>query len=166
MNFKIMNKQRKFVLISVTAGIISMFLPWVRISVFGFSKSLNGLHDSGILVFLCFAVAGVIACLGDQSKNLNNSMWMVTLISAAIALIIIIWDLIDASSGLYGSFLSFGIYLAGLSAIGVLLSAFIFRSATDTIKKGFENLRNEISSRIKNTTDNTNSKDSENINNP
>lgn len=98
-------------------------------------------------------------------------MWMVTLISAAIALIIIIWDLIDATSSLYGSFLSFGIYLAGLSAIGVFLSAFIFRSSTDNIKDGFENLKNDISSRIKNTsshntTDNTNPKNSGNINNP
>ena len=172
MNFQTMNKQRKFVLISAAAGVISMFLPWVRISVFGFSQSQNGLHDSGILVFLCFAITGIIACVGDQSKNLNNSLWMVTLIASAIALIIIIWDLIDASSSLYGSFLSFGIYLAGLSAIGVLLSAFIFRSATDNIKEGFENLRNDISSRIKNTSshnttdNNTNSKDAENINNP
>lgn len=37
MNFQTMNKQRKFVLIPAAAGIISMFLPWVRISVFGFS---------------------------------------------------------------------------------------------------------------------------------
>ena|SRR5258706_14315774 len=172
MNFQTMSKQRKFVLISAAAGVISMFLPWVRISIFGFSQSQNGLHNSGILVFLCFAIAGVIACVGDQSKNLNNSMWMVTLIASAVALIIIIWDLIDASSSLYGSYLSFGIYIAGLSAIGVLLSAFIFRSATDNIRDGFESLKKDINSRIRDTssdniTDNTNpnQKDSENSNN-
>jgi len=67
MNFQTMNKQRKFVLIAAAVGIISMFLPWI--SFFGFS--INGMHGSGIVVFLCFAVSGIISLLGDQTKNLE-----------------------------------------------------------------------------------------------
>jgi hypothetical protein len=54
----------------------------------------------------------------------------------------------------------------------VLVSAFIFRSATDNIRDGFESLKKDINSRIKNTsshntTDNNNNpKETENINNP
>ena len=33
MNFQTMNKQRKFVLIAAAVGVISMFLPWVSVSV-------------------------------------------------------------------------------------------------------------------------------------
>jgi hypothetical protein len=63
MNFQTMNKQRKFVLIAAGVGIISMFLPWVSVSVLGFSQTVNGMHDKGILVFLCFSASVIIAYL-------------------------------------------------------------------------------------------------------
>ena len=85
MNFQTMNKQRKFVLIAAAIGVISMFLPWISVSVLGYSQSVNGMHDKGILVFLCFAASGIIAYLGDQTKNLDKTMWTVTLLAGAIA---------------------------------------------------------------------------------
>ena len=116
MNFQTMNKQRKFVLIAAAVGIISMFLPWI--SFFGFS--INGMHGSGIVVFLCFAVSGIIALLGDQTKNLEKTMWGITLIAGAIALLIILYFLIDSgNNNPFGSVtgFSFGFYLSGLAAI-------------------------------------------------
>ena len=151
MNFQTMSKQRKFVLMAAAVGIISMFLPWVRISVFGFSQTVNGLHGVGVLVFLCFVVVGIIAYFGDQTKNLDKTMWMITLVCGTLATLIIIWNIIDASGSIMGSFLSFGIYLAGLAALGVLLSAFLLRSPTDTIKDGFESLKKDINNKIKTT---------------
>ena len=151
MNFQTMGKQRKFVLIAAAIGIISMFLPWVRISLFGFSQTVNGLHGIGVLVFLCFAVAGIIAYLGDQTKNLDKTMWLITLVCGTLATLIIIWNIIDASRSIMGSFLSFGVYLAGLAALGVTLSAFLLRSPTDTIKDSFESLKKDINNKIKTT---------------
>jgi len=133
MNFETMSKQRKFVLIASVVGIISMFLPWFRF----FGYRVSGMHGIGILVFLCFVVAGAIAYMGDQTKNLDKTMWLVTLISGALATLIIIGRIIDASGSIIG-FLSLGIYLAGLAAIGVLLSAYLLRSPTDNIKDSFE----------------------------
>jgi hypothetical protein len=149
MNFQTMSKQRKFVLILSAIGVISMFLPWVRVSVFGFSQSVNGIHGVGIVVFLCFVVAAITAYIGDQTKNLDKSTWLIVLVCGALATIIVLWNIIDASSGIMGSFLGFGIYLSGLAAIAVLLSAFLLRSPADNIKDSFESLKNDINRKMK-----------------
>lgn len=152
MNFQTMNKQRKFVLISAAVGFISMFLPWVSISMLGYSQSVNGMHDKGILVFICFVVSGVIAYLGDQTKNLDKTMWSVTLLAGAIALLVIIWFYSQISSSFMGSSMTgFGIYISALAAIGILASAYMFRSPGDNIKDGFNSMKNDIESKIGNT---------------
>ena len=149
MNFKTMSKQRKFVLISAAVGFISMFLPWVSISMLGSSQSVNGMHDKGILVFICFVVSGIIAYLGDQTKNLDKTMWGVTLLAGAIALLFVIWFYSQISNSFMGaSFVGFGIYIAGLAAIGILASAYLFRSPTDNIKDSFNTLKKDIENKI------------------
>lgn len=152
MNFQTMSKQRKFVLISATAGFISMFLPWVSISMFGYSQSVNGMHDKGILVFLCFVACGVIAYLGDQTKNLDKTMWTITLVAGAVALLVIIWFYSQATNSIMGSsMIGFGVYIAALAAIGVLGSAYMFKSPTDNIKDGFNSIKKELESKMGNS---------------
>jgi hypothetical protein len=147
MNFQAMSKQRKFILIAAAVGFISMFLPWFDLIV----ASINGMHDKGILVFICFVVAGVTAYLGDQTKPLEKTTWFIALISGALATILMLWFLIETSSDYGGiSFLSFGFYLALLSAAGVLLSAYLFRSPGDDIKSGFDSLKGSIEQKTKN----------------
>jgi len=155
MNFQTMNKQRKFVLIASAIGIISMFLPWISVSIFGYTQSQNGMHDLGILVFICFLVSAAIAYLGDQTKNLDKNMWGITLAAGAIALISTIGFYFKASDSIMGSSLvGFGLYIGGLAAIGVLASAYMFRSATDNLKDTFNTMKKNIESKI-NTHDNT-----------
>jgi len=155
MNFQTMNKQRKFVLIAAAIGIFSMFLPWITF----FGSTINGMHGSGIVVFLCFVVSGIISLLGDQTKNLEQTMWGITLIAGTIALLIILYLLIDSSG--YDNFLgsvigfSFGFYLSGLAAIGVLFSAYIFRSPTDTIKDSFNSMKKNIENKISHSDNST-----------
>lgn len=147
-----MSKQRKFILISAAVGFISMFLPWASISMFGYSQSVNGMHDKGILVFICFVACGVIAYLGDQTKNLDKTMWAVTLLAGAIALLFIIWYYSQITGSVMGSSMTgFGIYISALAAIGVLASAYLFRSPTDNLKDGFNSMKNDIESKIGNT---------------
>lgn len=155
MNFQTMSKQRKFVLIAALAGVIGMFLPWYSYSIFGAKGSINGMHGNGILVFICFVVAGVMAYLGDQTKNMASTSWIVTLISGALAVIIVGWNIIKSSDYGLGSSMSFGIYLAAIAAVGVVASAFLFRSPEDNIKGGFDSLKKDFSSRVNNP--NTNS---------
>ena len=148
MNFQTMNKQRKFILIAAAVGFIAMFLPWVRISFFGMSSSVNGMHGSGILVFLCFIGAGVVAFLGDQTKNLDKTFWFIALACGALASLIMVWNLIDVMGGGM-SYLSIGFYLAVLAAVGVLLAAYIYRNPSDSIKGGFDSLKHDIEEKTK-----------------
>ena len=148
MNFQTMNQQRKSILIAAVVGIISMFLPWVRISFFGISTSANGMHGSGILVFLCFIGAGVVAFLGEQTKNLDKTFWFIALACGALASLIMVWNLIDVMGGGM-SFLSIGFYLAVLAAVAVLLAAYIYRNPSDSIKSGFDSLKHDIQEKTK-----------------
>jgi uncharacterized membrane protein len=144
MNFQTMNKQRKFILIAAAIGVVAMFLPWVSF----FGISVNGMHGEGFLVFLCFAGAGVVAFLGDQTKSLDKTFWFVALACGALASLIMIIDFLRALD-ILGAF-SIGFYLAILAAIGVLASAYMFRSPGDSIKGGFDSLKNDIEKKADN----------------
>lgn len=152
MNFQTMNRQRKFVLISAAVGFISMFLPWVSISMLGYSQSVNGMHDKGILVFLCFVASGVIAYLGDQTKHLEKTMWTVTLLAGAIALLFIIWFYSQISDSVMGSsMVGYGLYIAVIAAIGILGSAYLFRSPADNLHDGINSVKKDIQNKMSNT---------------
>src|SRR5437868_4442300 len=128
MNFQTMSKQRKFVLIAAAVGVISMFLPWISISVLGFTQSENGMHDIGILAFLCFIVSGVIAYMGDHTKSLDKNTWGIVLIAGILALLSAIWFYHKATDSIMGtSLVGFGLYISIVAAIGVLAAAYLFR---------------------------------------
>jgi len=149
MNFQTMNKQRKFILIAALAGIIAMFLPWV--SVFGFSS--NGMHGSGIVVFLCFIGAGVVAYLGDQTKTLDKTYWFVALACGGLATLITVINFLRGIEAI--SYYGIGFYAATAASIAVLAAAYVYRSPGDSIKSGFDSLKNDIEKKADNTT-NTN----------
>lgn len=154
MNFNLMTKQRKFLLISSAVGFVSMFLPWVSISMFGYTQSANGMHKEGIVVFLCFVTTGVIAYIEDQKKNLDKTMWTVTLLAGAIALLFTLWYYSQITTQLTGAaFVGFGLYIAAIAAIGILVSAYVFRSPTDNLKEGFDTLRNNIKTKLSSSDD-------------
>lgn len=156
MNFQTMNKQRKFILIAAVIGVISMFLPWISVSMLGESETVNGMHGKGVLVFLCFAIAGAIAYLGDQTTNLDKTMWGVTLLAGIVALLFMIWFYSDTSGSFMGaSFIGFGFYISALASVGILLSAYMFRSPTDNIKDSFNTMKKDLESKI-NTPSNPN----------
>lgn len=158
MNFQTMSKQRKAILIAAAVGIVSMFLPWISISlgVFG-GGSINGMHGSGILVFLCFVVAGVLAYTGDQTTNLPQTSWMITLVAGAIAALIMVINFFDASGSGGSSFLGVGFYGDLLASIAVVVCAFIFRTAGQSLQSGFDSLKGDLGRRMNaNTTTATN----------
>lgn len=156
MNFNLMSKQRKFLLISSAVGFISMFLPWVSISMFGYTQSANGMHKEGVVVFLCFVVTGVIAYIHDQQKNLDKTMWTVTLLAGVIALLFTIWYYSEITSTIMGSaFVGFGLYIAAIAAIGIILSAYLLRSPTDNLKEGFDSLKDELKNKFASPSDST-----------
>jgi uncharacterized membrane protein YeaQ/YmgE (transglycosylase-associated protein family) len=153
MNFQTMNKLKKYIFISSVVGIIGMFLPWFRIEFFGFSQSINGLHDWGILIFFSFIGAGILVFVGDQSKNFDRTVWFIELLFGGISTLIMIVLFLKALGNGFG-FLSFGFYLTSLAALGVLLSSYFFRNPTDSLKDGFESLKDTIEKKAKSENNN------------
>ena len=148
MNFQLMNKQRKFILIAAANGIIAMFLPWIRVSFLGFTAgSVNGMHDWGILVFLCFLGAGIITIMGDQTKTLDKTMWMISLIAGGLATLIMVLFFLKAMDAI--SFISFGFYIALIASLGILYSAYVYKAAGFSIKDGFDSLKGDIEKQTK-----------------
>jgi len=140
MNFETMSKQRKMVLISAAIGIISMFLPWVKI------VGLNGMRDWGIIVFLGFVVAAAMCLMGDQTKNLTRTNWMITLIAGSLALLILLISFLNSMSHL--SWVNYGFYGAWAGAVGVASYTYMNRSPGDTVQNGFDSLKNSFGSKV------------------
>ena len=87
-----------------------------RFNVWLYSKQ-NGMHDIGILAFLCFIVSGAIAYMGDQTKNLDKNTWGIVLVAGALALISAIWFYFKISDSIMGgSLVGFGLYIAAIAA--------------------------------------------------
>lgn len=143
MNFQTINKQRKFILIAAAIGVIAMFLPWVDVIFF----SVNGMHGKGILVFLGFVVCGVIALVGDQTKPLDKTMWMITMIVSGLAALVMLISFVQALDVL--EMFSIGFYLALIASLGLVFAAFHYRASGYNIKDGFDSLKHDIRERTK-----------------
>ena len=145
MNFETMSKQRKMMLIAAAVGVIAMFLPW-----WSFIVSINGMHGTGILVFLCFLAAGAMAVMGDQTANLTRTNWMIALIASGLASLIMTITFLSNLNLL--SLLSIGFYLALIASVALLAITYMHRSAGDTIQSGFDHLKRNFDSRTGSTT--------------
>jgi hypothetical protein len=151
MNFQLLSKQRKFILIFSVLGFISMFLPWVSLSMFGSTQSINGMHNRGIIIFFCFIIAGIIAIKDQQQKKLEKTMWMLTLFAGALSLVFTFWFYSEATSSILGSSLvGVGTYLSALSALGIILSAYLMKAPEDNISDGFNSLKASFQRKLAN----------------
>lgn len=145
MDFATLNKQRKFTLIAAIVGIISIFLPWIAVSGLGISMSENGLHSYGVMVFIGFIGAVILTIMGDQTKPLDKTTWFVELIAGAIALIFTLLFMTNLSGDTFGAAgFGIGIWISVLAAIGILASAWLFKSPEDSLQDGFENLKSKV----------------------
>jgi uncharacterized membrane protein len=151
MDFQTLHKQRKFILIAAAVGVVAMFLPWVSFSLGAFSGgSVNGLHGSGVLIFLCFIACAVIAYLGEQEKPLEKTMWMISLIASGLAAALMIFDFLRALDAI--SFLSIGFYLALAASLALVFSVYQYRGAGLNVKDGFDSLKKDIEDKTKGDT--------------
>lgn len=136
-------------MIAAAVGIISCFLPWITISFGGFGGgSVNGMHSWGMLAFIAFIGAGISAFLGDQTKTMASTFWFVALACGALAVLGVLLYFINIPTG-FGASYGFGIFIGAAAAIGVLASAYMFRSPGDSIKGGFDSLKHDIEDKTK-----------------
>ena len=139
MNFETMSKQRKMILIAAAIGVICMFLPWASASYYGQRYSANGMRGWGIVVFICFVGAGLLAFMGDQKQNMPRSNWMLTLVAGAVASLIMVIGFLSGLDAI--SYISFGYYGAMAAALGIVFYAYSLRSTNDTLQNGFDSLK-------------------------
>lgn len=139
-----MSKQRKFILLAAVVGIISIFLPWLTVSVFGVTNSTNGFRSYGIVVFLAFLGAAGISLMGEQSTTLDQSKWLLVLAAGAIAFIftLLFYTNINSALGMVGT--GFGLWIAILASAGVIGAAWMYKNPADNLKSGFDSLKKSI----------------------
>ena len=69
-------------------------------------------------------------------------------------ILVVLYFFTEASGNgsIFGSVTGFGIYVTGIAAIAVLISAYIFRSPTDNLKDSFNTIKKDIENKINTTT--------------
>ena len=146
MNFMLMHKQRRFVLILAAIGIIAVFLPWVRVGgIFGNSLNANGFNGVGVVVFLCLLAIAIIAIMGDQKKAEERTMWMITLLAAFIALLFAVIKYSQISGSAFGIVSAgYGLWISLAASLAVLIAAWLFKSPGDSLQSGFDSLKKNI----------------------
>jgi len=161
MNFLLMHKQRRFVLILAAIGLIAVFLPWVTVGgIFGDSLNANGFNGVGIVVFLALLAVAIIALMGDQKKAEERNMWMITLLAGFIALLFAVIKYSQISGNSFGIVSpGYGLWISLAASLAVLISAWLFKNPGDTLQSGFDSLKKNIphtSNPNQNTTTTTN----------
>ncbi|HVZ97262.1 MAG TPA: SHOCT domain-containing protein [Chitinophagaceae bacterium] len=151
MNFQTLNKQRKFILIASVLGIISVFLPWVSISVFGMSQSVNGFQGWGVVVFILFIVSLFVSLMGNQTEPLEGTNRLAAVACGIIILFSTIMGIkgsktsLDGGLGLVDANAGIGFILALISGLALVLFSLIFKKSNDSLKKSIEGLKKSIS---------------------
>lgn len=146
MNFQTMSKQRKLLLISALAGIVSIFLPWHTAGGLFEGFNINGFHGIGVLVFFLFAAVGALAIIGDQAKPLDKTLWLITLAAGAIALLSIVSRLAGASEPFGILQPGIGLWISLAASLGIVAFAWMFKNPGDTLQNAFEGLKKNIAS--------------------
>jgi|SRR5690554_1291473 len=152
MNFQAMNIQRKLILIAAGAGVISVFLPWLTVSVFGESNSINGFRGTGIVVFLGFIGSGLISLIGNQTEKLDKTMWLAVLVTGALSFIFTLISFGNLSSGgdmglgLIEAGYGIGIWISLFASAGVLASAWLNKNPDDNVAMSIDSLKQNIAS--------------------
>jgi len=143
MNFLLMHKQRRFVLILAAIGLIAVFLPWVTVGgVFGNSLNAHGFNGTGVVVFLALLAVAVIAIMGDQKKAEERNMWMITLLAGFIALLFAIIKYSQISGSAFGIVSAgYGLWISLIASLAVIICAWLFKSPGDSLQSGFDSLK-------------------------
>jgi hypothetical protein len=164
MNFQLLHKQKKIILIASATGIIAVFLPWLKVNMFMFNKTVNGFNGLGILTFIAFVVC-LLMCLVNKEKQhepLDNTKWLAALILLGLSLLIISYTIYSAanfsstvdeatdffgdevkqkSKDFLGGNFGIGIWLALFSAIAALGGTWFFKDAKANINNAFSSIK-------------------------
>lgn len=141
-----MEKNRLFIIISAAVAFLSSFLPWASLNAGAFgSYSWNGLRGDGWFVIIFAVVAIVLACLSDIKSSLPKGFAIGVIVSGALSTIVTLIDVFGvnkyaAEFNGYGVSIGFGLILALIASIAIVVTGLLAMSGGKITKGTFEEL--------------------------
>lgn len=141
-----MEKNRLFIVISAAVAILSSFLPWASLNAGAFgSYSWNGLRGDGWFVIIFAVVAIVLACLNDVKSSLPKGFAIGVIVSGALSTVVTLIDVFSvnkyaADFNGYGVSIGFGLILALIASIAIVVTGLLAMSGGKITKGTFEEL--------------------------
>ena len=141
-----MEKNRLFIIISAAVGILSSFLPWASLNAGAFgSYSWNGLRGDGWFVIIFAVVAIVLACLNDVKSSLPKGFAIGVIVAGALSTIVTLIDVFGVNKYAvdfngYGVSIGFGLILALIASIAIVVTGLLAMSGGKITKGTFEEL--------------------------
>ena len=141
-----MEKNRLFIVISAAVAILSSFLPWASLNAGAFgSYSWNGLRGDGWFVIIFAVVAIVLACLNDVKSSLPKGFAIGVIVAGALSTIVTLIDLFGVNKYAvdfngYGVSIGFGLILALIASIAIVVTGLLAMSGGKITKGTFEEL--------------------------
>ena len=141
-----MEKNRLFIIISAAVAILSSFLQWASLNAGAFgSYSWNGLRGDGWFVIIFAVVAIVLACLNDVKSSLPKSFAIGVIVAGALSTIVTLIDLFGVNKYAvdfngYGVSIGFGLILALIASIAIVVTGLLAMSGGKITKGTFEEL--------------------------
>ena len=127
-----MEKNRLFIIISAAVAILSSFLPWASLNAGAFgSYSWNGLRGDGWFVIIFAVVAIVLACLNDVKSSLPTVVALIDVFGV---------NKYTANFNGYGVSIGFGLILALIASIAIVVTGLLAMSGGKITKGTFEEL--------------------------
>ena len=141
-----MEKNRLFIIISAAVEILSSFLPWASLNAGNFgSYSWNGLRGDGWFVIIFAVVAIVLACLNDVKSSLPKGFAIGVIVAGALSTIVTLIDVFGVNKYAvdfngYGVSIGFGLILALIASIAIVVTGLLAMSGGKITKGTFEEL--------------------------
>lgn len=141
-----MEKNRLYIIISAAVAILSSFLPWASLNAGAFgSYSWNGLRGDGWFVIIFAVVAIVLACLNDVKSSLPKGFAIGVIVSGALSTVVTLIDVFNvnkyaANFNGYGVSIGFGLILALIASISIVVTGLLAMSGGKITKGTFEEL--------------------------
>ena len=141
-----MEKNRLFIIISAAVAILSSFLPWASLNAGAFgSYSWNGLRGDGWCVIIFAVVAIVLACLNNVKSSLPKGFAIGVIVAGALSTIVTLIDVFGVNKYAvdfngYGVSIGFGLILALIASIAIVVTGLLAMSGGKITKGTFEEL--------------------------
>ena len=141
-----MEKNRLFIIISAAVAILSSFLPWASLNAGAFgSYSWNGLRGDGWFVIIFAVVAIVLACLNDVKSSLPKGFAIGVIVAGALSTVVTLIDVFGVNKYAvnfngYGVSIGFGLILALIASIAIVVTGLLAMSGGKITKGTFEEL--------------------------